>query len=122
MYILIDNSSYEEIKLVCSSEGVEQELSFIKKDSTVLGSIDKILHKYGKKISDIQGIAVVIKKGSFSATRIVVTVANVFAYCLRIPVIGIEEHDKKMFVQKIEQHTVGTYIHADYSSEPHVHI
>jgi tRNA threonylcarbamoyladenosine biosynthesis protein TsaB len=55
----------------------------------VLPSIQKLLKRSNKSLKDISAIAVLTGPGSFTGTRVGVTIANALSWALGIPVFGI---------------------------------
>lgn len=55
---------------------------------TLIVKIKELLTKKGKEFQDIEAIAVYKGPGSFTGLRIGLTLANTFAYSLKVPIIG----------------------------------
>ena len=121
MYLLIDNSEMEKINFYyrLNTKWVQAIFETDKKKS-LLGAIDKLFKKLGVKPSDLQGIAVVMGKGGFTAARIAATVANTLAYALGIPVAAVDSADADIVDSAISRAQAGRYISAKYSGEAHI--
>jgi len=87
MRLFIDTSDSEKIVVGIDGEMFESQ-SRKEKSQALLGFIDEILVKKGKKISDVTEIKVVIGPGSFTGLRVGVSVANAIGWALSIPVNG----------------------------------
>jgi tRNA threonylcarbamoyladenosine biosynthesis protein TsaB len=55
----------------------------------VLPSIQKLLKRSNKSLQDLSAIVVLTGPGSFTGTRVGVTIANALSWALGIPVFGI---------------------------------
>ncbi len=120
MYLLVDNSADEKVIFVYTDGAKWKKIEFgCLQNSRVflLSLLDKLLKKTKHKLSDIDGIAVVVGKGKFTATRIAVTMANTLAYALKIPVIGVIDESKTGLLKKIKIAKPGIYVSAKYSAE-----
>jgi tRNA A37 threonylcarbamoyltransferase TsaD len=84
----------------------------------ILQELDALLKQQKILLADLKAIGVVLGKGSFTAIRVAVTVANSLAYALTIPAIGLRElhleDNLKILLSSSEQR----YIHAEYAQEP----
>lgn len=86
----------------------------------LLAGFQSVLKKLKKELSDIDGIAVVVGKGRFTATRVAVTVANTLAYAFHIPVVALNRADTSEADRKFGKSRKGVYISAKYSGEAHI--
>ena len=123
MFVVIDNSNREEIVFYTRfhKDKIWKKTVFkINKNVDLLLLFDNFLHKLKIKPSNLSGIGVLIGEGSFTATRIAVTLANVFAWTLNIPVVGISEINPLNFDKKFKQAKKGVLISAKYSGEPSI--
>jgi len=121
MYILVDNSKDGELNFfyTLNTKWVQQVFR-TEQSLDLLSALDDCLKKIGKKISDLRGLAVVVGKGRFTATRVAVTVANTLAYTLQIPVVAMKDPDTAQAVNMIESAPVGQYVSAKYSGEANI--
>lgn len=93
------------------------------KNRTLLVAIDTFLQKQDTALANIEGIAVIVGEGSFTSTRIAVTVANTVAYARHIPVVAVTKEQSKDIPELMalfETTSAGTYISATYSGEPNI--
>lgn len=119
MYLLLDNTQGETI--VIHSANATKEISIHQFDRTrvgsLLGAIDQLLLNLSLSRSDIQGVAVVGGQGRFTATRVAVTVGNMLALTLQIPVITVPT-TAEGWLTLLQQHKAGTYALPHYSGPP----
>src|SRR3989344_4639609 len=96
MKLKIDTTNREEtvVELISSKTGESKKITEVQKPGSqaLLPAIVKILKKNKLKFSDIDSIEVNPGPGSFTGTRVGVTVANVLGYALKIPVNGKKEN------------------------------
>lgn len=124
MKLIIDNSSEQFVFFYLKIGGrwLKDKRRFSSTPLTVL--LDAAVKKHKKKIQDISGVAVLIGKGRFTATRIAVTVANTLSFALKIPVAGLNSlnspDDFKAAENKLNKGRPGAYISAKYSAEAHI--
>lgn len=106
MILKIDTTQREEITVsLIDDKGKETNLSTKQKlgSQALLPLIIKALKKKRLKFSDLSAIEVNSGPGSFTGTRVGVTVANVLGYALNIPVNGkknnvvIPKYEKSKF-------------------------
>ncbi len=118
MYLLLDNSDDTEIHFYMSlnNKVVQYDLPFEHKSLPELLSI--ILSRVGVGLGDIRGLAVVVGKGKFTATRLAVTFVNTLAFALQIPVVAADQSED--WVSKVVAQPVGVYISAQYSGEARI--
>ena len=91
MILKIDSTSREEIKVeLVRANGAKDELKIKQKlgSQALLPAIVTILKKNKIKIQDISAIEVASGPGSFTGTRVGVSVANALGFALNIPVNG----------------------------------
>lgn len=92
MVLKIDTTKTEEVTVAIEDKkaGLKDELiEKQKKGSQVLlPMIAKILKKHKKDFKDLTEIEVNIGPGSFTGTRVGVTVANTMGFALNLPVNG----------------------------------
>ncbi len=118
MYLLIDNSSNDKILFhyCLDTKWTQREFG---KDSDLLVSVDQLLSNEGRQLSDLRGLAVVVGKGKFTATRIAVTVVNTLSYALQIPVLAVEDWYKNL-IKDIQASPIGQYASAQYSAPANI--
>lgn len=96
MYLFIDTTSSEIIlALFSNSQIIDQLIKKVplKQAELLLKEIDKFLGRNRIKLNQIKGIIVVRGPGSFTGTRIGLTVANTINFALKIPLLGIRKKD-----------------------------
>lgn len=118
MYLLIDNSSNDKILVhyCLDTKWAQREFN---KDNDLLVSIDQLLSDDAKQLSDLRGLAVVVGKGKFTATRIAVTVVNTLSYALQIPVLAVGDWYENL-IKDIQASPVGQYVSAQYSAPANI--
>ncbi|MDD2758393.1 MAG: hypothetical protein PHD72_03430 [Patescibacteria group bacterium] len=122
MKLLIDNSLEDQVVFCLSISDGWKKFVFSQtvRPKPLLVFLEALLSKQKKHLTDLSGVAVVIGRGRFTATRIAVTVANTLAYALAIPVVGVTEADFKLVDKKLKQAKIGVYISAKYSGEANI--
>ncbi|MBU0660973.1 hypothetical protein KKG22_02215 [Patescibacteria group bacterium] len=120
MYILMIDPSVRDNITITDAVGVTKTYPYKNRDMLV--AVDEFLTEQEKTPKEIEGMAVLLGVGSFTATRLAVTLVNTWGYVLNIPVIGVREADwhKEYIEKELQQTSVGQYIHAKYSGVPHI--
>lgn len=67
----------------------------------VLKKIDQLLKQNRKKLKELEAILVNQGPGSFTGTRVGITIANTLGWVLDIPVVGYREGKLKQALEKI---------------------
>jgi tRNA A37 threonylcarbamoyladenosine modification protein TsaB len=121
MFLVIDNSVDSELKLsiFLNTKWVHKILYFSR--TGLLESIKNFLESYQKNWIDLKGVAVVVGKGRFTATRVATTIANALAMSLHIPVLTIDEFNVDLST-KLSQAKAGIYVSALYSAPANIGI
>lgn len=123
MFIILDSSQKDILELTLFDVDTIIKKEYSGKNRELLTFVDAFLHECNVNTKDVQGIAVVVGEGSFTSTRIAVTVANTYGYVLGIPLLAIskkEAEDPQALVSSITAQLVGQYISATYSGEPNI--
>ena len=123
MYLLINPSQKDIVTFVLFDGQDVFEETCEASNREMLQYIETSLSKHKLFASDVTGIAVVVGFGSFTSTRIAVTIANTWAMTRQIPVLGISldaSKDMDWLREKISQYPIGIYVNATYSAEPHI--
>jgi len=123
MYLLIDTSEHNTISLALFDEHDTCSKVVEGKNRTLLTHIDAFLREKHIEKHLLEGIAVVVGKGSFTSTRIAVTVSNTFSYALSIPVLPISKDemiDLDALRARIAVYPKGQYVSATYSAAPSI--
>lgn len=121
MYALLDNSQAEEIQIFASTaKGAWKRESFSRATNDVLGALQALLINAGCTLKDLQGLAVVVGQGRFTATRIATVVANTLAFAQNIAVIAVPAPDTELAWALLQTATKGQFIIPSYSAEAHI--
>lgn len=119
MYLLIDNSPDDKVVIHYYLDSVWTQRDFNRDEQGLLVIVNKLILDDGKKLADLRGLAVVVGKGKFTATRIAVTLVNTLAYALKIPVLAVGGWSEN--IQKdIQASPIGQYISAQYSAPANI--
>lgn len=90
--LFIDTSNSSKTDVTLTTDGVKKEYSEVTnlntKSQNVLSLIEKSLQGEGLKLKDITEIKVHPGPGSFTGTRVGVSVANALGWALGVPVNG----------------------------------
>lgn len=123
MYLFIDPSEQDSIRLVLFSNTTSHEQVFEVRNRELLEVVVVLLDREHITLADLQGIVVLVGEGRFSSTRIASVVANTLSYALRIPVVattrGNEPTDATIETFFAASDT-SYYITPTYSGEPHI--
>ncbi len=126
MYLVIASQDISNLTLALldGEDLVQSEVFFVPPEKHLL-SIDKALHNWKTSIASIKGVIVVTGPGSFTASRVSVTIANSIAMTQAIPIWGItnpENISVKDLVVGFDLDKVpnGTFVLPDYNKEPHI--
>ncbi len=95
MYLVISSQDIKNLTLALS-DGKDLTVSeeFFVPPERHLVSIDQALSKWKVAINGLKGVIVVTGPGSFTASRVSVTIANSIAMTQKIPVWGIENNNE----------------------------
>ncbi|PIT86810.1 MAG: hypothetical protein COU33_01095 [Candidatus Magasanikbacteria bacterium CG10_big_fil_rev_8_21_14_0_10_43_6] len=123
MYLCIDLSQKDVLSLAFFTEETVEYKKYNKKNRELLLCIKDALQDMGLEKDALLGIMVVVGSGSFTNTRIAVTVANAWGYANQVPLLAIDVLDvddlQNRIVELLAQ-PVGQYISATYSGEPNI--
>ncbi|HSW36852.1 MAG TPA: tRNA (adenosine(37)-N6)-threonylcarbamoyltransferase complex dimerization subunit type 1 TsaB [Candidatus Saccharimonadales bacterium] len=125
MLILVIRSDKPEAELGLYDD--EEELIYEKwlahrqLAETIHTKIDELLKKQNKNLKDVQAIVVFKGPGSFTGLRIGITVANAFAYALKVPIVsaGIEDW-LKLGIKRLKKGENETIALPEYGSPPNI--
>jgi tRNA A37 threonylcarbamoyladenosine modification protein TsaB len=123
MFLLIDASKYGFARFALFSKAVLHEKIFCAENKDVLAMLDCFLRQNKFKKDNVKGIMAVVGAGSFTSTRVAVTIANTFAYVLNIPVLAVNAEDSadpRLKIAELLSRPKGIYITAGYSSGPNI--
>lgn len=102
MILAIDTTNREKIILELLNKNIEKCFEFETQDQSkdLLVAVNGILKQEKLSLKDIKAIQINPGPGSFTGTRVGVTVANTLGWTLNIPVYGRRKIKQKNF-QKI---------------------
>jgi len=91
-----------------------------------LATLDRFIKDHNMILSDVRGIVVVTGPGSFTASRLSVTMANTFAFVLSTPISGVENKDQRSsreiflaWLTSVHDHPQ-TFVTPTYQQPPHI--
>lgn len=121
MYLVIDNSGDNQVSFYAflNTKWVQGFVDLEHK--SLLSALTKFLSSVDKQLVDIEGIAVVVGIGKFTATRVATTMANALALSLKIPILAIDQFNENLD-QHLAQTRKGIYISARYSAPANIGI
>ncbi len=123
MYLVIDPSIHESIKITVLYPDREKEYTYHQKNRELLAMIVTTLDREGVTRNDIQGIFVCVGVGGFSSTRIASVVTNIFGFGLGIPVRALlpgEMVSYNTILDELGAPSGFRYIMPTYSGEPNI--
>lgn len=123
MLLLLNPSQKNSISLALFDEARVAAKTCEGSNKEILFFIDELLKDQRVDKKDVQGIAVVVGAGTFTGTRLAVTIANTFGYALQIPLLAISEQeaeDPQALIPRLLSRPKGEYLSATYSGEPRV--
>jgi tRNA A37 threonylcarbamoyladenosine modification protein TsaB len=123
MYLLIDLSEKKIIDLILFDENNDHHKQFPGFNKDLLNTVGNFFKEIGITPKDLLGIAVIVGTGSFTGTRLAVTLANTFAYALKIKILTIKKEEKGDLlgiISKLKNKKAGEYVSATYSGEPNI--
>lgn len=97
MILLIDTTTPERIWIALAVNGKKRAQSSRRvsfhESERLLGMIDHLLKRAHTPLRSMRGIVVRTGRGSFTAVRLAVTVANTLGWTLHIPVIALDRRE-----------------------------
>ena len=123
MFLLFDLSKNDSICLSLFDKKYIEHKTYSVRNRELLSCIQDFLQEQDVVKEAVTGIMVVVGSGSFTNTRIAVTVANTWGYALQIPLLAVQEADISQVQQMIPllvQQPIGQYISATYSGRPNI--
>lgn len=105
MILDIDTADRQKINLTFFNKNTERCFEFETDDQSadLLVAIEGILKKEKLTLKDLKAILVNIGPGSFTGTRVGVTVANTLAWTLNIPVCGYQADKQDKILNQASQ-------------------
>lgn len=119
MYVLIDNSPNDKIifHYCLDTNWIQCEVD--RDERSLLEIFENFILRENKKLLDLQGLAVVVGKGKFTATRIATTLFNTLSFALKIPVLAVEDFYPNI-IKDIQASPIGQYVSAQYSAPANI--
>lgn len=124
MFLILDNSQENKINLSLQvNKKFVQRNYAVARNRDFLHSVNLFLSGLKLKPSNLTGLGMVMGQGKFTATRLLVTMANTLAYSLKIPILRLTDSPKgESIVDMPTESEIGQYILPVYASEPHVQL
>lgn len=110
--ILIIDTTKKECQVTLREGDKTTEIKWLWQKDTggeALENITKLLGKVGKKLEDIKAILVNIGPGSFTGTRVGVTIGNTLAWSLNIPVFSYQSDQKEKMLKEISKSKISGF-------------
>ena len=122
MYVLIDPSGREEFVFYHSTDLVNwSKVSFARSAcSGLLTALVSLVEREGKNIAALEGVVVLVGKGSFTSDRIAITMVNMLVFSLSIRAATIDELDFSSVAGLFQTQAKPHYLVARYSGRPNV--
>lgn len=123
MFLGIDLSTNNQIRLVLWHAEEQREASFDQPHRQLLNAVDLFLTNQDQDKQGLRGIAVVSETGRFTSTRLAITLANTWGYVLNIPVISVTKEmfeQKDDVLQRFKSKRDFVPVMASYSAEPNI--
>lgn len=131
MFLIINTAPTNQMEIILAKTKDDFKLKIMpgerKQSEKLLAGIDSFLKVNKLKFDKLKGIGVVNGPGRFTSIRIGVTLANVLAYGLEIPIVGIETGEYKDYsdlakkiIIKLSRAKPGKVILPVYDAEPNI--
>lgn len=131
MYLIINTAPTDRMEIILAWAKDYFKLKIMpgerKQSERLLAGIDEFLKINKSDFDKVKGIAVVNGPGRFTSIRIGVTLANVLAYGLEIPVVGMEVCEfadytdlAKKAILKLSRLKPGSVVMPIYDGEPNI--
>lgn len=125
MYLLINSSKKDLIQLALFDNERLIKKKVDGQNHMIFFTIVEFLKDEGVDVKDVGGIMVVVEEGSFTSTRLAVTISNTFGYVLQIPLLAIlsdQVENIQDLIPKLLKQRRGQYISATYSGEANIRL
>lgn len=125
MWFFIDSTQASEFRLG-TIQGPQIEIrTYEGRSNRILLELSRLMSK--KKDKKVEGFCVVSGPGSFTSVRTGVLLANIFARCLKKPLVGIDANealDTKKIAASLNAGAFcfSSYVSPSYSAEPNITI
>ena len=120
MRVLIDNSDRGKIVFYYKPGAKWLRLVLADGEGGLPGAFNVFLKKTKKSMSEIEGVAALLGKGSFTAARLLTTFVNTISFALKIPVVGVREADLAGLDNIFKSAKTGKLVHPEYTGEANV--
>lgn len=123
MYLAIDMSQPSQIHLVLFESELVAEITTKGANADVLTVMADFLAANNIEAKSLHGIAIVMGEGTFTSTRLSVTVANTVQYVYDTPLLDItaaELSDVATLSERFKTDAKDHYLSATYSAEPRI--
>lgn len=119
MDLFLDNSvdGVVKVSFLLDTKIIHEEFSL--ENQNLVSVLDVIFQKNKLTIKDLTGIAVVVGKGRFTATRVATTFANTLSFSLSIPVLAVNGWYEGLF-EDLKKCQSGIYVSAQYSAPANI--
>lgn len=120
MLLIIDHGAAPKLILLYSLQPFSwaRQESISSREGALLEAIEQLLATTRQPLEAIEGIGVVVGKGSFTSTRVAVTVANTLALALHAKVVALTDGTVEQFMDLLKISVPGQLVAATYSAPP----
>lgn len=124
MRLYLNAQDIQSIEIVVTEgEKLLYEKKLFVQPEDYLAAIESVLLEWGIKLDQLDSVGVVTGPGSFTASRVSTTIANAIAYAKQIPIVGIENSEKKplreLFTDPFQEAEEG-FVLPSYDKAPHI--
>ncbi len=116
MHVLIEPKTTGEWVIHATSTRNDWKTMVFSADEPLLVLLERVVGDF----HSLEGVAVVVGVGRFTATRVACTVANTLASALAIPCVGVEKADLTTLIGAIHQAPIGSLILPSYSAPANI--
>ena len=117
MILLLDTSARDITQIDAYTDHWESFSLERAHSGAILAAMEQVRSRAGQQLT---GLAAVVGHGSFTATRVAVTIANTLAYAWGIPVVAVTNANHEQALALLQQARPGVLIAAEYSAPPRV--
>lgn len=124
MEIILASQDIRELAIGLIEDGrlVKEVMSSVAPEDH-LSTVASTLNDWGVTVGDLERVIVVTGPGSFTASRVSVGLANVLAFTQEIPVVGVENPDRRSLTEIVgslgEIEASNGFVMASYDRPPH---
>ncbi len=109
--------------VVMDGERVRHEAVVETPPEGFLSTVNALVNSWNMAWKDFTRVAVVSGPGSFTSTRVIVTIANGMAFGRNIPIVSVENPDRKPLVELVPDMLSATpngFVAPVYDRPPHI--